>query len=167
MNVKNNKGITGVDITISRIIIGLFISLITSMFYNVTVIGKTVNRKADAVYLAIQVIEGAKQLGYDKLPKGYVEEEDLENMTEEEAEVQNTAISLENLNLLLEENEITKIELKNGYRVNIEVENYRKIKGDLTLQDILKRITVTVNYKEQNKEKSVELSTVIVKEEEV
>jgi hypothetical protein len=151
MDVKNNKGITGVDITISIVILGLFISLITSMFYNVTVIGKTVNRKADAVYLAVQVIEALKQIGYNELPTG---------------EKDGTSVyTLEELNEKLEEEK--KITLKNGYSVSILVENYRKIKSDTTLEDILKRITVKVNYKEQDKEKSVELNTVIVNEEEV
>lgn len=148
MNIKNNKGITGVDITIAIIILALFVSLITSMFYNVTIIGRTVNRKAEAVYIAIQVIEAAKQIGYDELPTGETDE--------------TTSLTLEELNTKLEENAIT---LKNGYSVDIKVENYRKIKGDLTLEDILKRITVTVNYKEQKKEQSVELNTVIIKEE--
>lgn len=151
MNIKNNKGITGVDITISIVILAIFISLITSMFYNVTVIGKAVNRKTDAVYLAVQVVEEIKQLAYSDLPTGETDETSL--------------FTLEELNGKLEEEK--QITLKNGYSVNIEVENYRKIKVDSTLEDILKRITVTVNYKEQNKEKSVELSTVIVNEEEV
>jgi hypothetical protein len=151
MDVKNNKGITGVDITISIVILGLFISLITSMFYNVTVIGKTVNRKADAVYLAVQVIEALKQIGYNELPTGEKDE--------------TSVYTLEELNEKLEEEK--KITLKNGYSVSILVENYRKIKSDTTLEDILKRITVKVNYKEQDKEKSVELNTVIVNEEEV
>lgn len=151
MNIKNNKGITGIDITISIVILALFISLITSMFYNVTVIGKSVNRKADAVYLAVQVIEAAKQIGYSELPTGETDETSI--------------YTLEEINGKFEEEK--KITLKNGYSVSILVENYRKIKSDTTLEDILKRITVTVNYKEQDKEKSVELSTVIVNEEEV
>ena len=151
MKIKNNKGITGVDITISIVILALFISLITSMFYNVTVIGKSVNRKADAVYLAVKVIEAAKQIGYNELPTGETDETSI--------------YTLEELNEKLEEEK--KITLKKGYSVNILVENYRKIKSDTTLEDILKKITVTVNYKEQDKEKSVELSTVIVNEKEV
>lgn len=166
MKIKNNKGITGIDITVAIVILALFISLITSMFYNVSVIGKSVNRKSEATYLAVQVIEGAKQLGYDKLPKGYVEESDLEEQTEEEAEAANTIINFEDLNRLLEENGITAITLKNGYSVDISVENYRKIKGDLTLEDMLKRITVTVDYKDNKKDQSLELSAVILKEEE-
>ena len=151
MNMKNNKGITGVDITISIIILALFISLITSMFYNVTIIGKSINRKSDAVYIAVQVIEAVKQLGYSELPTG---------------DNAGTSIyTLEELNAKLESEK--KIILKNGYSVSILVDSYRKIKGDMTLEDILKRITVTVNYKEQDKSKSVELNTVILNEEQV
>ena len=88
MKMKNNSGITGVDITISIIILVLFISLITNMFYNVGITSKKVSRKSEATYLAIQVIEALKQIEYDQLPLGETEEN--KNMT------------LDELNLILE-----------------------------------------------------------------
>lgn len=151
MNIKNNKGITGIDVTISIVILALFISLITNMFYNVSKIGKSIERKTEATYTAIQIIESIKQLKYNDLPTGETEGA--------------TVLTLEELNTKLgEEKAIT---LKNGYSANIKVENYRKIKGNIELQDKLKKVTVTINYKNQNQEQSIEINTVIVNEEHI
>lgn len=153
MKIKNNKGLTGVDVTIAVIILTIFVSLIANMFYNVSQIGNAVNRKSEATYVAVQIIEALKQVDYDDLPAGETDD--------------TTAITLEELNMFLaEENQIV---LKNGYSVDIKVENYKKIKGEIEgedLEDILKRVTVTVKYNEKAKEQTVELTTVVVKEEE-
>ena len=153
MKIKNNKGLTGVDVTISVIILTIFVSLIANMFYNVSQIGNAVNRKSEATYVAVQIIEAMKQVNYDDLPTGLTED--------------TTAINLEKLNELLIDED--KIVLKNGYSVDINVENYKKIKGETEgeeLEDILKRVTVTVKYNEKAKEQTVELTTVVVREEE-
>lgn len=153
MKIKNNKGLTGVDVTIAVIILTIFVSLMANMFYNVSQIGNVVNRKSEATYVAVQIIEAMKQVNYDDLPTGLTED--------------TTAINLEKLNELLIDED--KIVLKNGYSVDINVENYKKIKGETEgeeLEDILKRITVTVKYNEKAKEQTVELTTVVVKEEE-
>lgn len=153
MKIKNNKGLTGVDVTIAVIILTIFVSLIANMFYNVSQIGNAVNRKSEATYVAVQIIEAMKQVNYDDLPTGLTED--------------TTAINLEKLNELLIDED--KIVLKNGYSVDINVENYKKIKGETEgeeLEDILKRVTVTVKYNEKAKEQTVELTTVVVREEE-
>lgn len=153
MKIKNNKGITGVDVTIAVIILTIFVSLIANMFYNVSQIGNAVNRKSEATYVAVQVIEAVKQVDYDDLPTGETED--------------TTVITLEELNTFLSEE--NKIVLKNGYSVDINVENYKKIKGETEgeeLEDILKRVTVTVKYNEKAKAQTVELTTVVVREEE-
>ncbi len=150
MKMKNNSGITGVDITISIIILVLFISLITNMFYNVGITSKKVSRKSEATYLAIQVIEALKQIEYDQLPLGETEEN--KNMT------------LDELNLILETAGKQKIELQNGYSLEINVENYRNQEGDNTLLDIIKVVTAKVNYTERKKQQSIELSTAVVRE---
>lgn len=167
MKIKNNKGLTGVDVTIAVVILAIFVSLIANMFYNVSQIGNAVNRKSEATYVAIQVIEAIKQIEYDSLPKGYIEESDLTDMTSEEAEIANTTMTLDNLYTILGEG--NEVVLKNGYSVEIKIENYKKIKGETEaeeLEDILKRVTVTVKYNEKAKEQTVELSTVVVREEE-
>ena len=153
MKIKNNKGITGVDVTIAVVILTIFVSLIANMFYNVSQIGNAVNRKSEATYVAVQVIEAVKQVDYDDLPTGETED--------------TTVITLEELNTLLSEE--NKIVLKNGYSVDINVENYKKIKGEKEgeeLEDILKRVTVTVKYNEKAKAQTVELITVVIRQEE-
>ena len=37
MNVKSQKGFTGIDITIAIIVITLFVSIISVVFYNITI----------------------------------------------------------------------------------------------------------------------------------
>lgn len=153
MKIKNNKGLTGVDVTIAVIILTIFVSLIANMFYNVSQIGNAVNRKSEATYTAVKIIEAVKQVDYDNLPDGETDE--------------TTAITVEKLNTFLAED--NQIVLKNGYSVDIKVENYKKIKGETEgeeLEDILKRVTVTVKYNEKAKEQTVELTTVVVREEE-
>ena len=47
MNLKNSKGVTGIDIAISVLILILFVSLITGLFYNTSVTTKKINRNLD------------------------------------------------------------------------------------------------------------------------
>ena len=65
MNVKSQKGFTGIDITIAIIVITLFVSIISVVFYNITISSKKVERKTEATYIAQDVIEKIKALDYD------------------------------------------------------------------------------------------------------
>ena len=55
MNVKSQKGFTGIDITIAIIVITLFVSIISVVFYNITISSKKVERKTEATYIAQDV----------------------------------------------------------------------------------------------------------------
>ena len=66
MNVKSQKGFTGIDITIAIIVITLFVSIISVVFYNITISSKKVERKTEATYIAQDVIEKIKALDYDE-----------------------------------------------------------------------------------------------------
>ena len=65
MNVKSQKGFTGIDITIAIIVITLFVSIISVVFYNITISSKKIERKTEATYIAQDVIEKIKALNYD------------------------------------------------------------------------------------------------------
>jgi len=60
MNIRNNKGFTGVDVSVSVIVLLIFVALITSVFYNFSVKTKNVDRNSEATYIAVQVIEAVK-----------------------------------------------------------------------------------------------------------
>ena len=96
--MKNEKGFTGVDIAISVVILMVFVTVITSMFYNLTVTSKRIERKTEATSIAIKTIETMKILEFDKLTEG---------------------MDLEDINNLISD----KIEVPNGYTVTVSVDN--------------------------------------------
>lgn len=64
MVIKGEKGITGIDIAISLIIITIFIAMIANLIANININNKDSERKTKAVSYAVQEIEKIKALGY-------------------------------------------------------------------------------------------------------
>ena len=62
MDLKSKKGDTAVDISISILIIIIFVSIITSAFYNYYLSNTAVARNSTAVNYAIDVIETVEQM---------------------------------------------------------------------------------------------------------
>lgn len=75
--IRENKGITGVDATIGVVILIIFIPLIASLFSNVVNINLRTKRKATALDIAIQVVEGIKMMDYDSIISGITVEDAL------------------------------------------------------------------------------------------
>ncbi len=96
--MKSEKGFTGVDIAISVVILMTFVTVITSMFYNLAITSNRIKRKAEATNIAIRVIETMKILEFDKLTEG---------------------MTLDDINNLSN----NKIEVPNGYTVTVGVDN--------------------------------------------
>lgn len=151
MNIKNNKGITLVDISISIMIIFLFSSLITGLVYNYSISTKAVQRKAEATQYAITVIEKLKQIGYDSV------EEELGELNKNSDGSYTISI----------DNQIFKDEIsqKDGYKVTIQLQKYSETQENIgkEIQDAIIISTVTVEYK-VGTDKNVELRTLLVKE---
>ena len=63
--VKNEKGFSLIDITVAIIVILLFMSLISILFFNITKSSKGVERESKATYIATNIIEAYKKLDYD------------------------------------------------------------------------------------------------------
>lgn len=159
MNIKNNKGITLVDISISIMIIFLFSSLITGLIYNYSTSTKTVNRKAEATQYAITVIEKLKQIGYDSVEYALNENEIIYKQNKDKGNyytlgIDNEIFGGENLQ-------------KNGYKVTIQLQKYSETVENINkegIQDAIIISTVTVEYKVGTQDKNVELRTLLVKE---
>jgi len=64
MHLKEERGITGIDIVISIMIITIFMAMIANTISNININSKDVERKSIAVSYAIQEIEQIKALGY-------------------------------------------------------------------------------------------------------
>ena len=56
MNLKNDRGIAGVDIAVSLVILLIFVSLIAGLFYNISNTSKKLDKKTEATNLAINTI---------------------------------------------------------------------------------------------------------------
>lgn len=142
MNVKNEKGITGIDITLSVILITIFIGILTTISYNIQNDVKQVNRQAEVLEYAITSIEELKALDFNQLPT-----------------IGNNKITG------FEDGYITDSQGKTTpYYKTITVQDYKEI--DTTAEaEIVKKVTVEILYKFKNKNKSITLSAIKVKEQ--
>ena len=74
MKIKDNKGFTGVDISIAIVILMLFIPLITVLYYNFTITSKSNQREAEATSIAVNKLEEYKAMEYGDITTGTFEE---------------------------------------------------------------------------------------------
>ena len=67
VKLKNNKGFTTIDISISIIIIILFVSIISTAYYNYYISITRKNREAQAINIIIDVIENIEKMNYEDI----------------------------------------------------------------------------------------------------
>lgn len=132
MNLRSNKGITGVDISVAILILILLVGVVAALISNYTSNSKEINRKSTASYIIIDILEYAKSSNYGDLKQemidGYVGE---------------------------------KYDLKNdGYKVKAKLQTSEDIYGE-GAEDIMKKITVNVSYLVNNEEENLEIYTII------
>ena len=138
MKIKSEKGITGIDITVSILVITIFISLIGVLIFNIDSQSKSIERRTEAAYQAVNLIE------------------ELKGMTIEELE----ALSEDEKNGYIDGTSYTK---------QIEIVDYKDLteenQSDDTIQSgILKKVTVTVLYKDGADTEEISLSAIVTKD---
>ena len=138
MKIKGEKGITGIDITVSILVITIFISLIGVLIFNIDSQSKSIERRTEAAYQAVNLIE------------------ELKGMTIEELE----ALSEDEKNGYIDGTSYTK---------QIEIVDYKDLteenQNDDTIQSgILKKVTVTVLYKDGADTEEISLSAIVTKD---
>jgi len=149
MNVKSQKGFTGIDITIAIIVITLFVSIISVVFYNITISSKKIERKTEATYIAQDVIEKIKALNYDDV----IETKGTEPVEISEYKKSDTLI-------------IDNKEYDSAYTIEIKVKKYvpnSNGQENNDSNDLVKIINVNVLYKIGKEVENVELTTTIVR----
>lgn len=129
------KGFTSTDIVISIIIIVIFVSIITTLFYNFYLTTTAKNRNAIALNCIIDVIEEAKMLKYDELDQTKIEE----------------------LLGTLKSNKT----IPNGYEITVELQNYNELEGNTDKKDLIKILKVKIQYLVGQKTEKIEISTLI------
>lgn len=139
MKLKDNKGLTGVDVAVSIVILLIFVSFITSLFYNLSNTSKRIEKKATATNLAIEVIEAMKATEFTTLA-GY---------TADQKEM--TADDITNLTGKV-------LTIPNGYTVKISIKNPN---DDDNMGQVIKIITSEISYTENKKVETVKIETLV------
>lgn len=143
MRLREKKGITGIDITISITLIAIFIALIATITFGIQKKSEDVQRDSDATLYAVQIIEEIKAKGFDILPDAgthSIEGYDSGYILDSEGK-------------------------ETPYYQEVTVRDYTEIPGnEEKIKDLVKEVTVKVRYKSGSEEKQVELSTIISKE---
>ena len=142
MLVKEEKGLTGVDIAISIVVITIFIAMIANLIANINLNTQDIKRKSTATSYAIQEIEKVKAQGYidDYNSKGI----DSEDVLKDEDIYSNSEFS--------------------GYHKKVTIKDYVLVTNNKNKkQDIVKEITVEISYKLGGKDKKVTITTYVAK----
>lgn len=185
MNLRNNKGYTGVDASVAIIICMLFIPTIFGMTYNIKKTEAGSTRKGYATELATEVLSAVKLVKYEDIDKGFTmaEEQTLDEQEENLDEESKTNTFLKqikpkfdgagetNTTIFGEENNNYKYRYfsKNGtngeiYLIQVVAMNFYP-ENDNANQDIIKKVKVVVAYSVGSKKEKVELSFVTENEE--
>lgn len=146
MKLKSEKGFTGVDITIALILILLFMSLISIIFFNITKTSKGMDRKSEATYYATTIIEDIKGKDYDDV-----------KITSSE---QSPWVNVKDYNYLNNKGKIN-IDVEDGYTCTINIANHYK---EGSTNDLVKVVNVKVQYKVAGSIEEINLSTTLVRE---
>lgn len=144
--LKKQNGITGIDISISILIITVFTGILAALFYNIYITSMNIERSDIATNIAINIIEYANKINYDEI--------DIETFDEDK--------------LLLkyqdqDENGVAEKHIPNGYECKIEVTPYATSENEL--EDIIKTITVKIKYKIGKGDHEIAIQTLKVKEQ--
>ena len=141
MNKQSERGITTIDVTVSVILITLFVALITTLMYNINSNQNAIERRSQATNYAINEIEKLKQQDFTELIDTDESTNEFENITDGGSAT--------------------------GYAKKITIVDYANLaenQGNTSIiSGLVKKVTVQVAYKEGDTTQTVELSTVIGK----
>lgn len=133
--LKNEKGITGIDITVAVLIITLFVAMLTTIFFNINTDSKAIERKTEATHYAISLIEEIKNKSFEEL---------------------NNFIDTQESSILDENGKQTP------YTKKIFVIDYAEMEGNEDkVPNIVKKVTVEVSYLNKGETEKIELSTLL------
>ena len=139
MKIRSDKGFTGIDISVSVVIIFIFVSIIAMLIYQVNTTSKEVALRSDATYIAINEIEQVKNNGIE------------------------VYLGLGNNSVVGTENE--EVSGTEGFYKTTTVLDYTHLEGNEDkMSDVVKKVTVKISYMFRGEEQSVEISTIVSKE---
>lgn len=142
MRIKNEQGITNIDLTITIILITLFITIIATLIFTINRNSTSVERRTEATNYAINEIENLKAQDFESLTDTDDTTNDFIDITDEEGQL-------------------------TGYSKKITITDYANLPenqdDDTILSGLVKKVTVEISYKDGDTIETVDLSTVISK----
>lgn len=143
--LKEEKGLTGVDLTISIGIVMIFVSIITALFYNNYVNTQGVKRTTEANSYVSNVFGQVMRSKYEEVTN--------EKLVEYANLLENGKVSASNN---------ANASLNTPYRMYINVVNYKDFPENVgkNLKDYLKRVDITIKYNVGKVEQTKTYSTV-------
>lgn len=139
MNWKSEKAYTGIDIAISVVVLFIFVSLIAFLSYGFNSSAKEIQLKSEATAIAVEEIENLKNsLSFDMI-------KDIRSTSE------NGGIY------------VPTTEIKEGFYKTVIIEDYADIHED-KVPNLVKKVTVKIEYMFKGDKQKVELSTIFSKE---
>lgn len=150
---KGNKGFVASDALIAILIIALFSGLIASVSYNIYLVNSHIKRMSKANSYISEVFEYANKIYYDD-----VTEENLIKYFNNKYYYLEESIAKPNADAKIKEtsNEI----LDTPFKITLKITNYNEIEKNTDKLDLVKQITMTVEYIVGNKEQKVEMTTI-------
>ena len=119
-NIKQENGITGIDIAISLGIISITLAILGALYFNLYISSAQIERKAEAINFATQILEKMDSYYYSDINS-------------------QTFLATEKAN---GKKEIVGIEIPKGYNVTTQITQYPN-GGNI---DVVKQVSVTVGY---------------------
>lgn len=142
MRIKNEQGITNIDLTITIILITLFITIIATLIFTINRNSTSVERGTEATNYAINEIENLKAQDFETLTDTDDTTNDFIDITDAEGQL-------------------------TGYSKKITITDYANLPenqdDDTILSGLVKKVTVEISYKDGDTIETVDLSTVISK----
>lgn len=172
MNLRNNKGYTGIDISVTILILVILIPVIAGMAYNIGKSKNSIDQKSYAVFAASKVLETAKSVV--SIKNLYSTSSDTPEVLEasddflEKLESNFEDVLADDILVPQIEDESIIFTIKdkknNLYEVKIDVVDF----ADMGIineakANIVKKVTVKITYSIGNNEEFVEISTIISK----
>lgn len=116
----SQRGVTSADVIVAVIIIMLFVSVITTGFYNYYKSVQSKNRITIATNIIVDVIENVEMLKYDEVTK-----ENIDNIVK---------------------NFESDGTISKSYTVTTDLQNYNETEGNTDKKDLIKILKVKVTY---------------------
>ena len=133
--LKSNKGITGADAVLGVALAILFSGIIATLSYNIYVTSSSLKRSSKALEYITSTFE-------------YVATQYYDNVTED-----NIKEYINNLDEKISTNE------GKPYKAQVSVTKYNQIEGNTDKLDLVKEITMSVTYKLEDKDQTIEIKT--------